>query len=205
VSDKNRSGEGFDSAIFIDDSERNPLRRATQPGERPKLSRFYKSAAATPGEAGFVVTLDGRPVKTPARKPLAAPTLALAEALAAEWAGQGEVIDPAAMPLTRLFNSALDGVAERMEEVEADVVRFAGSDLVCYRAGEPEALVAAQNAAWDPYLSLAKESFGAKFILIEGAMFQAQPEAAIAAVAQGVRSFVGAGKRRRCASPLCIR
>jgi chaperone required for assembly of F1-ATPase len=187
------AGEGFDSAFFVDSAERNPLRRATQAGEKPRLRRFFKEAATAPAESGFIVTLDGKPVKTPARKALWAPTQALAEALAGEWAGQGEEIDPAAMPLTRLFNSALDGVAERLEEVEADVVRHAACDLICYRADEPETLVARQSAAWDPYLAFARDAFGAKFLLAEGAMFQAQPPAAVAAVAAGVRAYVGAG------------
>ena len=82
--------------------------------------------------------LDGRPVKTPARRPLAAPTQALAQALADEWEAQREMVDPAAMPLTRLANSIIDGVADAPASVKAEVAKFLGSDLVCYRAGSPE-------------------------------------------------------------------
>ncbi len=184
--------------FFVAPNERDPLRAARESGRPPMPKRFYENAAAVPAGDGFGVALDGRMVKTPAKQPLVVPARALAEALAAEWAGQGAQIDPAAMPLTRLVNSALDGVAAQMDAVEADVAKFAASDLICYRAGEPASLVAAQAAAWDPLLRFAKERLGARLVLAEGVMFAAQPEAAITAIA--ARRPRGGG--RRAGAPL---
>jgi chaperone required for assembly of F1-ATPase len=95
------------------------------------------------------------------------------------------------MPLTRLVNSALDGVARDVESVIADIVRYAGSDLVCYRAAEPEALVAVQSEAWDPVLAFAREYLGARFICVEGVTFAEQPPRAIAAVHEAVVQSTG--------------
>src|SRR3954453_2129424 len=110
--------------------------KAAQAGMRPPLPRrFYETAGVTERDGAFELVLDGRPARTPARKPVAVPTRALGEALAAEWQRQGSVIDPAAMPLTRIVNSAIDGVAPQRAAVTADIAKYAGSDLVCYRAG----------------------------------------------------------------------
>ena len=129
-------------------------------------ARFYQRAAAgeRTGE-GFPVLLDGRPVRTPARELLAAPSEALAQALAAEWEAQREVIDPARMPLTRLANSIIDGVVRRPEPVAAEIEKYLGSDLLFYRAAEPEGLVAQQARHWDPVLEWARDALGARFVL----------------------------------------
>ena len=145
----------------------------------PKPKRFYRSAGVEPSEGGFVLTLDGRPARTPARAPLRLPTRALGEAVAAEWDGQGDTIEPASMPLTKLANTAIDGVSKEMDAVRADLARYAGSDLVAYRAGEPDRLVAEQALAWDPVLAFAREELGARFILSEGVTFVTQPEASL--------------------------
>ncbi|KMO31882.1 ATPase, partial [Methylobacterium tarhaniae] len=113
---------------------------------------------------------------------------ALAEALAQEWGAQGEFIDPARMPLTRLVNSAIDGVADRREAVVDDLAAYAGTDLVVYRAGDPARLVAAQAAAWDPVLDWAHESLGARFMLSEGVMHVAQPQESLAAIRRAVEA-----------------
>ena len=161
---------------------------------RTRPARFFKQAGVVEDAAGFALALDGKPAFTPARKRLATPTRPLAEALAAEWNGQGDTLDPGAMPLTRLCNSALDGVAVRMAETRAEILTYAGSDLCCYRAGEPEALVAAQAAAWDPVLGIARDAFGARFICAEGLVFATQPDAARAAFAAGLDRLIGAGR-----------
>jgi chaperone required for assembly of F1-ATPase len=174
------------TAIFVGDAERNPSKSAQREIKRPLPKKFYAEVAVAPVEGGFGLTLDGKPVRTPSRAPLTLPTQALAEAVAAEWRGQGDAIDPATMPLTRMANTALDGVAMQMAAVAAEVAKFAGSDLVCYRAGEPEALVAAQSAAWTPVLDFARHAFGARFNLAEGVMFVAQPDESVAAVARAI-------------------
>src|SRR5581483_1056453 len=124
---------------------------------------------------------DGRPVRTPARRPLMAPHRELAERLAAEWNAQQNVIDPVAMPLTRLANAIVDGVADAPAEVAAEIEKYLGSDLLFYRAGDPAGLVAAQRRHWDGVLEWARTALGARFLLAEGVMHVAQPREAVAA------------------------
>jgi chaperone required for assembly of F1-ATPase len=151
--------------------------------------RFYKEATVGPHEAGFAVMLDGRVAKTPAGEPLAVASERIADALAAEWGAQGERLDPAAMPLTRIVNSALDGVAREMDAVRADIVRHAGGDLVCYRAAGPEGLVARQEAAWAPLLAFVRDAYGARFVLAEGVMHVGQNPEAIAAIERALQGY----------------
>jgi len=165
----------------------------TKDSLRPPLpKRFYKSVTIAPaaGEnAGWQILLDGRSIKTPAKRDLVLPKEALATAVAAEWSAQGNEIDPATMPLTRIVNSALDGVAPRRDEVAADIVDYAGSDLTCYRAEAPEGLVHAQAAQWDPVLAWAETALGARFAVAVGIMPVSQSEASRAAVAKAVEPF----------------
>jgi chaperone required for assembly of F1-ATPase len=158
------------------------IKRAQVLMQTPKVRRFYKEAGVGETRGGFALTLDGRVARTPAKRPLVAPTRALAEALAAEWATQGETIAPETMPLTRLAHSALDGVAAALEATIAEIVNYAGGDLVCYRASEPEALAGRQAAAFDPVLAFAEAEFGARFALAGGIMHVPQPEASLAKV-----------------------
>ncbi len=176
------------SAIFVADEERDPVKAAQREMKRPLPRRFYTEVAVAPEANGFALTLDGKTVRTPARAVLRLPTQALAEALAAEWRGQGEFITPATMPLTRMANTALDGVAAQMDRVVAEVAKFAASDLLFYRAGAPEALVAAQNALWTPVLDFAEKAYGARFNLAEGVIYVAQPDESVAAIAQVIEA-----------------
>lgn len=152
-----------------------------QTDAKPLPRRFYKNVSL--GVAGpppsHVVLLDGRMARTPGQRELMVRSNALAEAVAREWADQGLHIDPASMPLTRLVNTSIDGVAERMSEVAADVVKYAGSDLVCYRATYPDGLIARQKLHWDPVLAWATEALGARFVEADGLMHVAQPAEAI--------------------------
>jgi chaperone required for assembly of F1-ATPase len=171
---------------FPSAEEPNPM-RAAQGNMKPALpKRFYKEAGFEERSGRFFLTLDGRTAKTPTRQDLAVPTSGLAEALAGEWGAQGAEIDPSTMPITRIVNSAIDGVAPRRAEVVDDLVRYSGSDLTCYRAGEPDRLVRAQDAAWGPVLDWAKETHGARFNLAEGVIHVAQPEEAVAAIRRAV-------------------
>ncbi len=142
--------------------------------------RFF--AATTVGEANgaYRILLDGRPARTPARLFLAGPTRGLAEALCAEWEAQADVINPARMPLTRLANSIIDGVAASPGPVAAEVARYLGSDLLFYRAEAPDRLVARQAQLWDPVLAWADESLGARFVVSARVVFAPQPDAALA-------------------------
>ena len=161
--------------------------------ERPLPKRFYKEVSVDAETAGgnaadgvWRLLLDGRPVKTPGKALVAVATPVLAEALAEEWRAQGEFIDPATMPITKIVNSAIDGVAGRETEVAEDIVAFAGSDLLCYRADGPVELVRGQTASWDPILSWAREAMGARFVVAEGVMPVVQPDEALAAFAKEI-------------------
>ena len=96
--------------------------------------RFYATAATAAEAGGYAVRLDDKPVRTPARRMLAAPTLALAEAIAAEWQAQKDVIGPAKMPLTRLANAIIDGVADAPLLVADEIAKYLASDLLFYLA-----------------------------------------------------------------------
>ena len=146
-------------------------RRNMRPNVR---KRFYQAVTVGEGMA-YPILLDGRAVKTTAGGALAAPSRPLAQAIAAEWDAQGERIDPAAMPLTRLANTIIDGVAPNPEPLRQEIANYLGSDLVCYRAATPEGLVARQAQHWDPVLAWAREAHGARFVLSEGVIFVAQP------------------------------
>jgi chaperone required for assembly of F1-ATPase len=158
-------------------------RRAMRPNLRP---RFYDAAASRPETGGYAVLLDGKVVRTPARQSLILPTQALADAVAAEWQDQQTVIDPARMPLTRLANSIIDGVAASASAVAAEVEKYLGSDLLFYRAEGPERLVARQQELWDPIVAWARTALGARFELVEGVIHVAQPLQSINAAAAAI-------------------
>lgn len=133
--------------------------------------------------AGYRLLLDGKGVRTPAKRDLRLATRALATAIAAEWQAQGDHIDPNSMPLTRFANSAIDGVAGRGAEVRADILNYLATDLVCYRAAEPSALVLRQGQAWDPILAWSNATLGTTLKVGVGVVPLAQPEAAGRALA----------------------
>jgi chaperone required for assembly of F1-ATPase len=159
----------------------NPMEAARR-GARPVLRRRFYDTASTVAEAeGFAIELDGKGVRTPAGHVLAAPTQALAQAIAAEWDAQHDVIDPAKMPLTRLANSIIDGVGDNAAAVAAEIAKYLGTDLLCYRADSPQGLIERQARHWDPILAFARDTLGARFSLAEGVVHVAQPETALAA------------------------
>ena len=174
--------------MFEDIFANQPLdpTEAARRAVRPQLRRrFYEHAgveeAADGGQREFRIVLDGRQVKTPARRTLAAPTRALAEAIAAEWNAQRDVIDPAKMPLTRLANSIIDGVVDVPAAVAEEVEKYLASDLLFYRADGPDGLIEREAAAWDPVLAWARGALGARFVIAQGIVHVAQPAAALAA------------------------
>jgi len=151
-------------------------------------ARFYKAVGVAPAGSRFRLLLDGKPVRTPAKKEFLLPTRPLADAVAAEWEAQTGRIDPVTMPLTRLANSAIDGVMGREAEVRADIVKYAGSDLVCYRAEGPPELVRRQSQVWDPVLVWTREALGASFYVVQGIMSAPQPVPAVAGVARAIEA-----------------
>lgn len=164
----------------------DPLARARAAQRVPLPKRFYKEVSVGEADGGFTILLDGKSVRTPARGLLKVPVRALADAMAEEWAAQGEVIDPFAMPLTRLVNVALDRVAPEAGPVREEVVRYAGTDLLFYRAEGPDGLVERQARHWDKVLDWMRDTHGARFYLSQGIRHVAQPAEALAQVAARV-------------------
>jgi chaperone required for assembly of F1-ATPase len=163
-------------------SDPDPVRRAQIQMKTPLPKRFYKSASVEPADEGFAVKLDGRPIRTPGKALLALPTDAAAKLLADEFDAQAETIDPMSMPALRLVNTAIDGVASDPQAVLEDMLRFASSDLLCYRADGPQGLVDRQNAHWDPVIDWARAALGARFNVAEGVIHVEQPRETIAVV-----------------------
>ncbi len=176
---------------FLEDAEGAAERGEIGPGkanrERDRQTfpkRFYESVTIEQTDQLFEIRLDGKPVKTPGRVTVALPTLRAAELVKTEWEAVAEEINPLHMPTTRLANTAVDGVAQEMQAVMEDITRYAGSDLLCYRADAPEGLVERQRFLWDPILDWAETTLGQPFELVEGIMHTAQPKATIAAFSQ---------------------
>jgi chaperone required for assembly of F1-ATPase len=150
------------------------------------IKRFYKVVDVAVAEGAFTVTLDGKPVKTPGRAALALPALALAAAVAQEWRAQGATVEPITMPLTRLCSAAIGIAGDHRARLVADVLAFGRSDLLCYRAEGPDALIMRQAKAWDPLLDWAEARFGARLATSTGIVYVAQPAVAVEAFASAV-------------------
>jgi chaperone required for assembly of F1-ATPase len=146
------------------------------------MKRFYKDVGIARDGGGFAVQLDGKPVKPPSRAPLILPTEALAKAMAEEWRGQGDKLNMASMPLTRLAFAAVDTVPKQRAAMIEHLLGFGRSDLVSYRAEFPDALIARQAAAWDPLLAWLSETHGAKLAVTSGIRHVAQSEDAMEAL-----------------------
>lgn len=154
-----------------------------------KPKRFWKTATATACKGGFTVLLDTRSVKTPAKADLTVPTLAMAEAIAAEWEAQEDVLDPGTMPVTRGANAAIDKVREQRGEVIALLAEYGDSDLLCYRAAGPDALIKLQADGWDPMLDWAANTLGARLFVGEGVMHVPQTSDALAKLRAELDAF----------------
>lgn len=146
------------------------------------MKRFYKQVAVIDADDGFGIALDGKPVRTPAKLPLTVPTRGLAEAIATEWEAQEEEVKPATMPLTQLASTSIDGVRGRLKAVASAAAEYGGSELVCYRAEEPEELVQRQAALWNPLLDWAAHRYDAHLLVTSGIIHKAQPENALRAL-----------------------
>lgn len=158
------------------------VRRIRERAARPRPRRFYNQVEVMEAPDGFAITLDGRPLRTPAKATLKLPRRTLARAIADEWAAQGHRIDVSAMPLTRLANTTIDRVHGNQVHVVAAVEAYAACDLLCYRADGPEELVARQAAAWDPPLAWAARFHGIRLIAVTGIVHHCQSTAALEAL-----------------------
>ena len=150
------------------------------------MRRFYETAEVQKAQEGFAIVLDGRPVRTPGRALLAVPAEALAQAIAGEWNGQGETIDPRSMPLTGLANAAIDRIAPDRNAFARSLAIYGESDLLCYRAETPHALVARQAKAWDPLIAWARRRFDVDFEIVCGIMHRPQHEMTLRQLSQAV-------------------
>lgn len=146
------------------------------------MKRFYKETGVDSGDGGYRVLLDGKPMRTPAKAVLVAPTRALAEAIAAEWRDipDNAEINVSHLRLTRLAATAIDRVTIQRERVIEDTAKYAGSDMLCYRAPAPSSLVELQHTTWQPLLDWAAARYGASLAVTEGTTFMAQPAEAVA-------------------------
>jgi chaperone required for assembly of F1-ATPase len=152
------------------------------------MKRFWNEVGVDPADGGFTIRLDSRPVRTPAKAACLLPTRALADAVAAEWAAQAGEVNPAAMPLTRAANSAIDRVSHEFEAVAATIAAYGESDLICYRAAHPEGLVRRQVEGWNPLVDWSAEVLSAPLVLAEGIIHVAQPPGSVNRLAEVTRA-----------------
>jgi chaperone required for assembly of F1-ATPase len=170
--------------LFEEASGKSPLdpeeavRRTTR---SPRRKRFYAKAGVVEAPGGFAITLDDKPIRAPSGRQVVVPVREIADAIVAEWEAQKETINPLTMPMTRFANSVVDAVVDRVDAVTEDIAKYLGSDLLFYRAGHPEGLVAREAEHWDPLLFWAADALGARFILAEGIVHVRQPDSAVAA------------------------
>jgi chaperone required for assembly of F1-ATPase len=159
------------------------------------MKRFYKETAVDQGDGGHRILLDGRPMRTPAKAVLVVPTRALALAIAAEWGAVPDKADinVSHLPLTRLAATGLDRVTSQRARVIEDTAKYAGSDMLCYRASEPETLVKRQREIWQPLLDWADERYGARLVIVEGLAFVEQPADAVARLGEAVATHSDLG------------
>jgi chaperone required for assembly of F1-ATPase len=156
---------------------------------RAAVKRFWKTVTLERGESGWAVQLDGRSVKTPARTALIVPNEKLAGAIAEEWRGVAETIDPRTMPLTGLANAAIDPIAADRGAFAAGLSRYAEADLLCYRADGPEALVTCQAEVWNPLLAWARRRYDVDFVITDSVMHVAQPPATVEQLGHAVATL----------------
>ena len=153
------------------------------------MKRFWTDVSVDREGDGWGIRLDERPVKTPARAPLVVPSQPLAEAIAGEWRGVGENIDPRAMPLTGLANAAIDRVAPDREAFARALACYDETDLACYRAEGPRELVARQEASWDALLAWARRRYDVDFATTAGLVHVAQPAATVEQLGHAVAAL----------------
>jgi chaperone required for assembly of F1-ATPase len=174
---------------FLEDAEshrEDGYGRAQAHAKQQLPKRFYKTAEVTAMDGGYAVGLDGRVPRTPGMKHVVVPSRAVAQAMADEWAAQGEFIDPQTMPMVRLVNSAVEAGETAMPALRAEIVKYAGNDLLLYRADTPEALVRRQEELWDAALVKLARHFDVGFQPTMGIMHQPQPAATLARLEQAL-------------------
>jgi chaperone required for assembly of F1-ATPase len=150
------------------------------------MKRFYRETSVVAAGEEFAVQLDSKPLLSPGKRELRVPNRALAEAIAAEWRGQGVTVKPLDLPLTRLGSTAIDRVAPCRDAVIAEIAKYAATDLLCYRAEEPRELVERQQQIWQPLLDWAEARFGATFAITQGVTPIPQAPATLTAIERAI-------------------
>lgn len=153
------------------------------------MKRFYEKASIVAHDRGFLVELDGREVKTPEKRQNLSPTKAVAEAICQEWNEQGEKINPDSMPIAKLQNTAIDRVETRRGDLIAELVKYANTDLLCYRADFPEDLVKQQAEAWQPLLDWVSKTHDITLKVTTGILHVEQDVARLGKILQNIDSF----------------
>ncbi len=151
------------------------------------MKRFYREAVAVEADCGFGVALDGRNIRTPAKAALVAPTRALAESIAGEWAAQEDKIDPVTMPMMKFTSTAIDRIMPQRDAVADQIAAYAQTDLICYRAERPVDLVRLQEESWQPLLDWCNEHYGASLRSTHGVIPIEQDSDSLAALSAAVR------------------
>lgn len=172
--------------IDADDLARKISKQAIYERQLPR--KFYQSVEVNAEGDEFAISLDGKPVRTPMKNAFSLPNEPLAQAISEEWLSQDEFINPDEMPLTRLANTAIDRVADRRDDILAEIVAYAGSDLLCYRASDPRELVSRHVEHWDPLLDWAKNALNAHFETVDGVVHLEQRPETLTAFHQGAEA-----------------
>ncbi len=147
------------------------------------MKRFYKQVSVAPDGSGWRVLLHGKPIRTPAKAAQIVPSEALAQVMALEWSAQGEEIDPAAFIFRDMADYAIDVVARDPAAAAADLLRYAETDTLCYRAEAGEALHDRQSEVWEPLLRAAEARWDVHFERVDGILHRPQPEATLTRMA----------------------
>jgi chaperone required for assembly of F1-ATPase len=176
------SDPAYMAAMQIPSLDPNVAARKGFRESEERVKRFWKAVHVAPAEGGWAVLLDGRMPKTPSHAPLIVPTGAAARMLSYEWADQGEFLEPATMPATRLASTAIDRVSQAREAVADEIAAYAGSDLLCYLAEDPSSLVERQAREWAPWRAWAAAELGVHLEPAEGIVHRPQDPAAVARV-----------------------
>ncbi len=171
---------------MIETEDERAKRLLTARIDRNLPKRFYKKVTIAETAGGYDIRLDDRVLKTPLKRNFTVPTRKMAQAIADEWDAQQTHVNPATMIVTRLANTAVDRVHGDETRIVSELADFAASDLVCYRAGSPDPLVRRQAAHWDPVLAWVKSALGVQFVCVKGIVHHAQPDTAIAAIADAL-------------------
>jgi chaperone required for assembly of F1-ATPase len=153
------------------------------------IKRFYTLAAVAEAAEGYCITLDGRPIRTPAARQLVVPHLPLAEEIASEWLAQGEKVIPATMPMTQLASTALDRVGPLRPAMVDELIHYAASDLLCHRAASPQDLVAREEAVWQPIIDWASVELGVEMVVGVGILPIQQPQSSFEVLRRTIENY----------------